>query len=121
MKKSLFLVAAVSAGMMTSCGISAHLTANRNVVQTNVNLSEKNYRVVGDIQGSAKATYVLGIGGLSQKAIEANATADMLKNAKLNGSQAIINTSTEVKNRGVAPFYWKRVITTHSQIIEFTE
>ena len=122
MKKGLFLTVALAAGlMMTSCGISAHLTANRNVTQTNVDLAKKNYRVVGTAEGSAQAAYVLGIGGLSKRAIEANATAEMFKKAKLTGSQAIINTTTEEKHRGVAPLYWKRVITTQGQIIEFTE
>ena len=54
------------------------------------------------------------------KAIRANAYAEMVKNANLSGSQALINVNTEVKQRGVAPFYWKTVITTCGQVIEFT-
>ncbi len=107
--------------MMTSCGISAHLTSNRNVTQTNVELAQKNYRVVGTVTGEAKAAYVFGIGGLSRRAIQGNAQAQMMKNANLSGSQAIINTTTEEKRRGLLPFYMKRVITSHGQIIEFTE
>ncbi len=45
----------------------------------------------------------------------------MVKNANLTGSQAIINTTTEVKQRGVAPFYWKTVVTTYGQVVEFVE
>lgn len=121
MKKLLFVAAIAAMGLMTSCATSSHLTSNRNVSQTNVELAQKNYRVIGTVEGSAKIGRVFGIGGISGKAIRANAYANMVKNAKLTGSQAIINTTTEVKQRGVAPFYWKTVVTTYGQVIEFTE
>lgn len=121
MKKLLFVAAIAAMGLMTSCATSAHLTSNRNIAQTNVELAQKNYRVIGTVEGSAEIRRVLGIGGISRKAIRANAYADMVKNAKLTGSQAIINTTTEVKQRGVPPFYWKTVVTTYGQVIEFTE
>ena len=105
---------------MTSCAVSEHLTSNRNVMQTNVELSKNNFQVIGTAQGSATVIRVFGIGGLSLKAIRANAYAEMVKNANLSGSQALINVNTEVKQRGVAPFYWKTVITTCGQVIEFT-
>ena len=104
---------------MTSCAVSEHLTSNRNVMQTNVELSKNNFQVIGTAQGSATVIRVFGIGGLSLKAIRANAYAEMVKNANLSGSQALINVNTEVKQRGVAPFYWKTVITTCGQVIEF--
>ncbi|WP_281525439.1 DUF6567 family protein [Alistipes dispar] len=120
MKKFLLAVAIVTAGLMTSCAVSEHLTSNRNVMQTNVELSKNNFQVIGTAQGSATVTRVFGIGGLSLKAIRANAYAEMVKNAKLSGSQALINVNTEVKQRGIAPLYWKTVITTCGQVIEFT-
>ena len=120
MKKILLAVAIATAGLMTSCAVSEHLTSNRNVMQTNVELSKNNFQVIGTAQGSATVIRVFGIGGLSLKAIRANAYAEMVKNANLSGSQALINVNTEVKQRGVAPFYWKTVITTCGQVIEFT-
>lgn len=119
MKKILLAVAIATAGLMTSCAVSEHLTSNRNVMQTNVELSKNNFQVIGTAQGSATVIRVFGIGGLSLKAIRANAYAEMVKNANLSGSQALINVNTEVKQRGVAPFYWKTVITTCGQVIEF--
>ena len=110
MKKILLAVAIATAGLMTSCAVSEHLTSNRNVMQTNVELSKNNFQVIGTAQGSATVIRVFGIGGLSLKAIRANAYAEMVKNANLSGSQALINVNTEVKQRGVAPFYWKTVI-----------
>ncbi len=121
MKKIFYAAAIVAAGLMTSCASSAYLTTNRNVSQTNVELSQKNYRVIGTVEGSSKVGRVLGIGGLSREAIKANAYADMVKNAKLTGSQAIINTTIDMKQRGVFPFYWKTVVTSHGQVVEFTE
>lgn len=110
MKKILLAVAIATAGLMTSCAVSEHLTSNRNVMQTNVELSKNNFQVIGTAQGSATVIRVFGIGGLSLKAIRANAYAEMVKNANLSGSQALINVNTEVKQRGVAPFYWKRLL-----------
>lgn len=120
MKKLSFVAAIATAGLMTSCAVSEHLTSNRNVMQTNVELSKNNFQVIGTAQGSATVTRVLGIGGLSLKAIRANACAEMVKNANLSGSQALINVNTEVKQRGIAPLYWKTVVTTCGQVIEFT-
>lgn len=107
--------------LLTSCASSSHLTSNRNVTQTNVELSKKNYRVVGTVEGTAKISRVFGIGGLSQRAIRENAYNQMVKKAKLTGSQAIINTTTEMKTRGLPPFYMRSVVTTYGQVIEFTE
>lgn len=121
MKKCLFVAAIAAAGLLSSCATSMHLTTNHNVTQTNVDLSQKNYRVIGTVEGSATISRVLGIGGVSKKAIKDNAYANMVKNAKLSGSQAIVNTTTEVKNRGVVPFYVKTVVTTTGQVVEFTE
>ncbi len=119
MKKLFFAVAIAAAGLMTGCAVNEHLTANRNVVQTNVELSQNNFQVTGTVKGSASVARVFGIGGLSSKAIKANAYAQMVKNANLSGSQAIINTTTEVKRRGVPPFYWETVVTTYGQVVEF--
>lgn len=121
MRKFLLVVAIATMGLMTGCGLTTNLTENRNVVQTNIDLGQKNYRIIGTVEGSAQAAYILGIGGLSSKAVQANSHAEMIKNANLTGSQAIINTSTENKQRGFAPFYWKKVVTTYGQVIEFTE
>lgn len=122
MKKGLFTFVALALGMMmTSCGVATYVTTNRNVTQSNVDLTQKNYRVVGIVQGEAEAKYVFGIGGLSKRAAQANATANMMKNAHLSGSQAIINTTIEEKILGCAPFYVKRRITSYGQVIEFTE
>lgn len=119
--KSLCVIA-VCAAALTSCGLGVNLTSNQNSLQTNVVLSKNNYKVVKTISGEETATYVLGIGGLSGKALKDNATANMIKNASLDGkAQAIVNTQVSVKTAFVTPLYIKRIATAQAQVIEFTE
>lgn len=112
-----FLTIAIVA--MTGCASTAHLTSNSNANMTNVQLSQSNFEVVKTVQKQASQTYVFGIGGLSKKALKANSYADMLKEANLQGSQALVNVQTEVKSRIIAPFYVKKTITTTGQVVEF--
>ena len=66
---------------------------NFNVTQTQVVLDKANFNVIGTVDGVATATYLLGIGGLSEKSLKGNAIADMYERANLKGSQAIINVN----------------------------
>lgn len=95
--KSLCAIAACIA-LLSGCGLDTSLTRNQNSLQTNVVLQKNNYKVLKTITGEATATYIFGIGGLSNKALKDNAIATMVKNAKLDGkAQAIINTQVSVK------------------------
>ena len=98
MKKILSRVAMTVAAvlLLASCGISQNLTTNANLNQTNVVLSQKNYHVVKNVEAQVSATYLLGIGGLSKKALHNNAVAELTKKANLTGSQALVNVT--VKN-----------------------
>jgi hypothetical protein len=96
LRNALFVILIVM--LFSSCGMNTALTATLNYNVTNVTLSQKNYKVVGLVTGKAQATYVLGIGGLSHKALVAMAKADMLKQATLMGSaRAVVNVTTEEK------------------------
>ena len=66
---------------------------NFNVTQTQVVLDKANFNVIGTVDGVATATYILGIGGLSEESLKGNAIADMYKRANLKGSQTIINVN----------------------------
>ena len=119
-KTTRIIVAAIlGAVLMTSCGVNSYLTQNTNVNQTNVVLSQNNFRILGESTGRASATYIFGIGGLSKKAVEGNATADMIKNANLKGSQAIINQTATESVQMIAPFFERHTITVKGTIIEF--
>ena len=84
-------------------------------------MTQKNFKVVGQVQGEASATYICGIGGLSKKALNANAVSEMYKNANLTGSQTIINVYVKETVGGVIPFYAKNTYIASGTIIEFTE
>ncbi len=109
---------AVLGMLMTSCGISQDATSNLNQIQTSVVLSQKNYRVVKTVSGESKQMYVLGFGGLSKKSLKESAMSDMMKNADLKDSQAIINANVQFKNQ----LYWlwgKRKAIANGTVIEF--
>ncbi len=121
MKKICLFATLVVAMFITSCGTSSHLTHNRNINETTVELNQKNFTVKRTVQGQATATYVLGIGGLSKRAMQSNAQAEMMKNANLKGAEIVINPTLEVKRINVLPFYQKVQITSYGYVIEFTE
>lgn len=119
MKKFLIPIVAIALVSMTGCAHTSHLSSNGNSNITNVELTQQNFSVVKTVQKQANQTYIIGIGGLSAKAIKANSYSDLLKEANLEGSQALINVQTEVKSRMITPLYVKKTITTTAQVVEF--
>ncbi|PZX60874.1 DUF6567 family protein [Hydrotalea sandarakina] len=119
LKNALFVILIVM--LFSSCGMNTALTANLNNNVTNVTLSQKNYKVVGLVTGKAQATYVLGIGGLSHKALVAMAKADMLKQANLMGSaRAVVNVTTEENLVQILfPIYFRKEVYVQAHVIEF--
>ena len=73
------------------------MTTNENHHQTQVVLSENNYRIVKYVEGDASARYVLFFGGNgSERGLVARARENMLRNAGLIGSsRAVINETVE--------------------------
>ena len=85
--------------LSTSCRVHDGLTRNENQHQTQVVLSEKNYRIIKYVEGDASACYVFGIGGgKSKRGLVARARENMLANAGLIGkSRAVINETVETQ------------------------
>ena len=121
MKRLFFVVAVVCATLLAGCSAHLYQSSNGNVAKTEVVLSGKNFRVVGMVEGVATATRILGIGGLSDKAVRSNAVAEMFKNAKLYGSQTIININVKQTELGLPPFYWRTTYSATGTIVEFIE
>ena len=107
--------------LFVGCGHSFYPTDNHNFVTINVNLSDDNFRVVGIAEGKASATYVLGIGGLSKRALRSNAYTEMIKNANLVGSQMVVNATIEQKIRGFFPFVVVTAVKYQGVVIEFND
>lgn len=84
-------------------------------------LSQKNFKVIGQVEGVSTITQVFGIGGCSQKEVRSNAVAEMFKNANLKGSQTIVNINVKHALSGCPPFYWRTTYSATGTIVEFTE
>lgn len=118
-KLSILLVGTIF--LFSSCALHNGLTNNVNNHTTEVVLSKKNFKVVESVKGESEAMYIFGIGGLSKKAIIAEARANMLANANIvGGSKAIINETVEVKH-SFFPFVRLYRVTVSGHIVEFTE
>ena len=76
-----------------------------HTVQTQVQLNKANFDVINFVSGQAQANYFLGVGPSKQDLI-AKAKNDMLKKAKLHGSQALANITTEIKKSGF--LFWRQ-------------
>ena len=118
---SLFAIAVAGALFMSACSSQLHPVVNQNTLGTQVVLSQKNFKVVNSVEGCNTATRVLGIGGLSKKAMQDNAIAEMFKNANLSSSQAVVNITFKYATMGVPPFYTKSFCTATGTVVEFTE
>lgn len=104
----------------TGCvGVASTAAINHNLTQTQVVLSDNNFKVVGQACGKATATYICGIGGLSKKALCNNAINEMAKNANLRGSQTLTNTTVHYSVKMITPFYVKTTCSATANIIQF--
>ncbi|MDE6340787.1 MAG: hypothetical protein K2K93_00575 [Muribaculaceae bacterium] len=120
MKKILLASAACLALLCTSCGVSRQATSNANLNQTEVVLSKKNFKVVGQVYGESSQNYWFGIGGLSKKSLGESAISDMYKNANLKGAQTIINVNVSYKNKFIMIYTGAKALATGT-VIEFTD
>lgn len=103
---------------MSGCGIHSGYVGHQ--IETQVVLQRNNFRIVKNVEGSASATYILGIGGLAKKTLAGNAMAKLREAAGLTGSQALVNvtTNTKVANFGV---FVRITVTVTGDVVEFTE
>ena len=118
MKKNIILCAvAIAALSLTSCGVA--MPTSNNLTETKVVLSERNFKVVGQATGQAKATYVLFMGGIRKKALRDNAINEMSKNANLSGAQTLTNITTQESVMMLTPLFIQRRCTATANIVEF--
>jgi hypothetical protein len=108
--------------LFTSCGFHSAMVGNLNNNNTNVSLNKKNFKIIERVSGKSKATYIFGIGGLSNKRLIEKAKSQMLEKANLIGSsKALIYLTTESHISIVYPLLFQKTVTVSSHIIEFTE
>jgi hypothetical protein len=123
MKKIVLILSSVSMLIfLNSCGINMSSIVNHNLNNTQVQLSNNNFKVVDKISGSSEVSYVLIFGGINKKQLYENAYSAMVNKANLTtGSRALINIVTEEHIGGVPPFYYTRTVTVSAHVIEFTK
>ena len=120
--KKLFIICtfvAVALSFTGCAGAASTIATNHNLTQTQVVLSDNNFKVIGQAYGEATATYICGIGGLSKKALYNNAVNEMAKNANLHGSQTLTNTTVHYSRKMITPFYVKTTCSATANIIQF--
>ena len=94
---------------------------------TQVILSEANYKIINSVRGDATATFILGVGPSNDR-LYSRAKKDMLENANLAGggnkSRALINIATDEQIRFVwfyIPFWFSKTVYITADVIEFKE
>lgn len=118
--KKLFIFSFLIA-VFSSCVSHFGLVSNQNQNQTSVQLSEKNFVVVGNVSAKSHANYFLGIGGVNREGLTAQARRKMTAKAGLEGkSRALINENTDYQTNVIFPFSQVKIITS-ATVVEFVE
>ncbi len=121
MKKLIAIALVCGAFLLGGCSIHSQSMLSCNLNQTQVVLNQNNFKVVGYAEGESSVTRILGIGGCSHKAVRDMAVSEMFKNAKLSGSQTIVNVNFKKADVGFRPFYTQTTWVATGVIVEFTE
>jgi len=123
MKKIIFATFAVCAMVLTSCSSGRYLghSENVNVNQTQVVLSHNNFKVVKEVSAVVifEERYIF-----KREYLKQSAYGELVKEAHLKGSQALINVTFEEVQRlkeGVGKPKTQSAILARGIVIEFTK
>ena len=115
-RKLVVVLGVFSIGMiMTGCSMTNGFIGN--AIVTEVQLNQANFDVLRSVTGEASASYFLGIGPSGQN-LYAKAKQDMLRKAKLKGSQALVNITSDEKRSGFIIWRQHKVYVS-AEIVEF--
>jgi len=99
---------------MSSCAMHLGYTTNSAALSTN------NFAYVKrSVQGTAKAIYVFGIGGLKRQALTEEARKDMMENFPIQDNQAFVNITVSYKYTFVLPFFMQNKCTVSASVVQF--
>ena len=107
-----------------SCGYLPWSTIG-NSTNTQVVLSEANYKVVATVTGESSSSIVFGFGP-SNKRLYARAKADLYETLHQridlkNKSYALINITTDRTLNYFTPLYWKKTVILTADVIVFNK
>ena len=115
-RKLVVVFGVFSIGMiMTGCSMTNGSIGN--AIVTEVQLNQANFDVLRSVTGEASASYFLGIGPSKQN-LYATAKQDMLRKAKLKGSQALVNITSDKKNSGFIIWSQQKIYVS-AEIVQF--
>ena len=113
--------------LVNSCGFmpEGYLGHSTN---TQVILSEANYKIINSVRGEATATFILFVGPFNNR-LYSRAKRDMLENANLAGggnkSRALINITTDEQIKyfifGYFPLWFSKTVYMSADVMEFKE
>ena len=118
MQKINFILLVAVLGMLTSCGVGVYYPYAHNVfgAQTTVHLDKANFRVVRDVE----AVVVVKNTNLPRSSVEKSAYGQLLRNARLTGSQVLINVVIEeIRRDNVLNSF--QYVAARATIIEFLD
>lgn len=127
MKKDRAMVIAVLIGLMIVlamflAGCSSQYGYIGHTMQTQVQLSGKNFKVVDSVTGISSAIYVLMVFGPLEQNLMDQARRDMIRKANLLGySKAIVNVTTDVKTTLFYPFFFQKTCYVSGEVVEFID
>ena len=126
MKKFSFLIAFLAISLLSGCvGINnfAYNAPSVSVDSRELKLVNQEYKIIKKVTGKATATYIFGIGGMSEKAQELFQASyqDMKWKANLGSNQTIIDVVAEKNFRCYLGIVSVNVIYTTGTVIEFVE
>jgi hypothetical protein len=111
-KTTIILILSV---LFTSCAMHTGIVTNSTALSTN------NFAYVKkSVQGTAKATYFLGFGGLSRQALVEEARRDLLENYMPEDNQALVNLTVSFKITFLL-FYMENKCTVSASVIQFND
>lgn len=84
-------------------------------------LAKNNFKIVANIEGSSKATYVFGIGGNNKDGLVKEAKRNMYMYYTLEANQILTNITTDVKTRFfILPFlFMDRQVFVSADVVQF--
>ncbi|MES2679282.1 MAG: DUF6567 family protein [Bacteroidota bacterium] len=112
MKKSIIIL--FIAFIFGGCAVHSGYVTNSAALSTN------NFAYVKkSVQGTAKATYFLGFGGLSSQALVEDARKDLLVNFPLQDNQALVNITVSFKTTGFLVLFKEHKCTVSASVVQF--
>ena len=114
MKKQIFKIALIAVmAIFSSCAM------HTGEMLSSASLSTSNFSYIkNDVLGTAKATYIFGIGGLSKRALVNNAKKQLLESNPLKNNQTLANITINWRTTFFLLGFSKRCTIT-ADIVEF--